>query len=232
MNVSAWESSVRCGDPVPSLRQETDVAHLQRRRGDDECVYSGRAVVTVARPRLQRSLKRVIPRYRPVSTPVVMCVAGPWIAAPLAEKVAVFAEAGDGDPEVSVDSVVHNPAELRDLVADLGGNAMKVVRGVERWVRQVGQCFEKRLLCVDEPSRGVAQSAPVSFGACTGDVHSTSRSTGRPVVRLISAGPHRVTPLVQSVDHGAIFCLEQWVIAWHRFASRPGLIPAAVRRGN
>ena len=26
--------------------------------------------------------------------------------------------------------------------------------------------------------------------------------------------------------------LVQWVIAWHRFASRPGLVPAPVRRGN
>jgi hypothetical protein len=41
-----------------------------------------------------------------------------------------------------------------------------------------------------------------------------------------------VTPLVQSVDNEANFHLGQWVIAWHRFASRPGLVPAPVRRGN
>ena len=77
---------------------------------------------------LRCGVERLVVKFDGV--PVVWCV-----ATPLAEKVAVIAEARDGNPEVVVDSVVHDLAELGDLIANFSGNAMKVVGGVERGVR-------------------------------------------------------------------------------------------------
>ena len=64
------------------------------------------------------------------------------------------------------------------------------------------------------------------------DHQQTSAPQHNIVVVLMARFRVSVTPFVQSVDHGVIFCLAQWAIAWRLFVSRPGLVPAAVRCGN